>query len=272
MPTPKHLVIPRPGVDIHAWRYGPKGAPLVVLLHGAGVDHRLFDYQIEPLCSAGFQVLVLDQRGHGQSRGPNLKPFTIKDLARDAYAVINTITDQPFIIVGQSMGGFVAQFLTRCVPNRVLALGIIGSNNLFGRVTRLDNYALKLSPKWFSYWPWEDFKIRSARAASCTGKGQAYTYDAFSQLTKSEFVTIWGAVARALTPDQGYQVPVPLFLALGEHDQTGRVSESMLDWYKRMPEASFHLIPDAGHNANYDNPEAFNAALLAFLDSLHLTR
>lgn len=270
MSATEHLVIPRPGIDIHAWRSGATTLPLVVVLHGAGVDHHLFDYQIEPLCASGFQVLALDQRGHGLSHDPNLKLFAIRDLARDAFAAINTITNQPFVLIGQSMGGFVAQYITRCVPNRVYALCIIGSNNIFGPITRIDNYALKLSPKWIGYWPWEDFKIRSAQAASCTGKGQAYTYDAFSYLSPSEFATIWGAVANAITPDLRYRVPIPLFMALGEHDRTGRVRESMMDWRQRQPEASFHLIRDAGHNTNYDNPEVFNTALLGFLDSLNL--
>ena len=271
MPPIDHLQITRSGLTIHGWRSGEPDAPLVVLLHGAGVDHHLFDHQIEPLTEAGFQVLTLDQRGHGKSRDENLQPFTIQDLARDAFAAINTITDQPVVLIGQSMGGFVAQFLTRCVPNQVRALGIIGSNNIFGPVTRLDNYALKFSSKWIGFWPWEDFKIRSAQAASSTGKGQAYTYEAFSQLTQPEFVNIWRAVAHAITPDLRYQVSVPLFLTLGEQDNTGRVRESMLDWYRRLPEASFHLIRNAGHNANYDNPDQFNAALLHVLDSLDLT-
>lgn len=270
-PPADHLQITRKDLTIHGWRFGEPSSPLVVLLHGAGVNHHLFDHQIEPLTEAGFQVLALDQRGHGLSRDTQARPFTIKDLAKDAYAAINTITQDPFVIIGQSMGGFVAQFLTRCVPKRVRALGIIGSNNIFGPVTRLDNYALKFSPQWIGYWPWEDFKIRSAQAASSTGKGQAYTYDAFSQITQREFVNIWGAVAYAITPDLRYRVSVPLFLALGEHDNTGRVRESMVDWHRQLPEASFHLIRDAGHNANYDNPTAFNEALLPFLDSLDLT-
>lgn len=242
---------------------------MVVMLHGAGLDHHLFDQQIDPLCAAGFQVLTLDQRGHGLSREPTCTPFSIRDLARDAYAVINAFTDKPVVITGQSMGGFVAQYLARAMPNHVRALGVIGSNNIFGPVSRIDNFVLKFSPKWIGYWPWEDFKIRSAQASSCTGKGQAYTYDAFSQLSQSEFVNIWRAVSYGLTPDLRYHVSVPLFLALGEHDQTGRVSESMIDWHKRQPEASFHLIRDAGHNTNYDNPEDFNEMLIRFLNTLY---
>ncbi len=40
---------------------------MIVLVHRATMDHHTFDAQVPPLVEAGYRVLTLDLRGHGQS-------------------------------------------------------------------------------------------------------------------------------------------------------------------------------------------------------------
>ena len=56
----------RPGADVAFADTGASGA-VVVLTHGAGVDHSMFDAQIPVLMRHGYRVVVWDLRGHGQS-------------------------------------------------------------------------------------------------------------------------------------------------------------------------------------------------------------
>ena len=68
--TPQFLsehILERRGCPLHYWLGGPEGAPLVVLMHGATVDHRMFNPQVENLVH-DYRVLVWDARGHGKSQ------------------------------------------------------------------------------------------------------------------------------------------------------------------------------------------------------------
>ena len=52
----------------------------------------------------------------------------------------------------------------------------------------------------------------------------------------------------------------------GQLDHLGDIALSTRSWADREPLAEYAVIPAAGHASNLDNPAAFTAALLAFLD------
>jgi pimeloyl-ACP methyl ester carboxylesterase len=70
----------------------------------------------------------------------------------------------------------------------------------------------------------------------------------------------------ALRPEQDYRLPVPALLVHGQLDHLGDIAPSTRAWAQREPLAEYVVIPAAGHASNLDNPTAFTAALLAFLD------
>jgi pimeloyl-ACP methyl ester carboxylesterase len=70
----------------------------------------------------------------------------------------------------------------------------------------------------------------------------------------------------ALRPEQDYRLPVPALLVHGQLDQLGDIALSTRAWAQREPLAEYVVISAAGHASNLDNPAAFTAALLAFLD------
>jgi 3-oxoadipate enol-lactonase len=59
---------------------------------------------------------------------------------------------------------------------------------------------------------------------------------------------------------------VPALLVHGQLDHLGDIALSTRAWAQREPLAEYVAIPAAGHASNLDNPGAFTAALLAFLD------
>jgi len=69
----------------------------------------------------GRAFLRFDYSGHGESSGA----FTdgcIGDWAADAMAAVTTLTEGPQVLVGSSMGGWIALLLARAMPERVCAL------------------------------------------------------------------------------------------------------------------------------------------------------
>lgn len=72
---------------------------------------------------AGFSFLRFDYRGHGQSSG-DFRDGCISDWFDDALAVFDRLTTGPQILVGSSMGGWIALLLARARPERIQ--GIVG--------------------------------------------------------------------------------------------------------------------------------------------------
>jgi 3-oxoadipate enol-lactonase len=70
----------------------------------------------------------------------------------------------------------------------------------------------------------------------------------------------------ALHPESDYRLPIPTLLIHGDRDGLGDIASGTRAWAEREPLAEHATVPDAGHASNQDNPEAFTAALVAFLD------
>lgn len=71
--------------------------------------------------ATGRAFLRFDYSGHGQSSGDFLGGG-IGDWSRDAFAVIGALTEGPQILVGSSMGGWIALLVAQAMPDRVAGL------------------------------------------------------------------------------------------------------------------------------------------------------
>jgi pimeloyl-ACP methyl ester carboxylesterase len=88
-------------VDVTA----PKKDGAVVLLHGFPLHGGMWRAQRETL-SVGWQVIVLDFRGFGQSEETG--PFSIEDLADDTHGIVKRLGLGKIVLAGLSMGGYVS--------------------------------------------------------------------------------------------------------------------------------------------------------------------
>ncbi|MDB5660038.1 MAG: alpha/beta hydrolase [Cypionkella sp.] len=71
--------------------------------------------------AAGRGILRLDYSGHGVSSGEFLDG-AIGDWFEDALAVINAVTSGPLVLVGSSMGGWIALLVAKAIPERIAGL------------------------------------------------------------------------------------------------------------------------------------------------------
>lgn len=94
------------GTQIAYRAWGEHGASGIVLIHGGGAHSRWWDF-IAPLIADGRRVAALDLSGHGDS-GRRDK-YTLDQWAHEAVAVAeNAGIAAPPVVIGHSMGGFVA--------------------------------------------------------------------------------------------------------------------------------------------------------------------
>lgn len=92
------------GRTLSALRYGD-AAPVVTFLHGAGLNAHTWDATILAL---GLPALAIDLPGHGDSSWRPDAAYTARTLAPDVAIGVATWTEEPQLLVGQSLGGLTA--------------------------------------------------------------------------------------------------------------------------------------------------------------------
>jgi pimeloyl-ACP methyl ester carboxylesterase len=109
--------------DRLAWARLPGAEPGVVFLPGFRSDMQGSKaLALRDHCAArGQAFLRFDYSGHGESEG-RFEDGTIGQWAADAIAVFDTCMERPQVLVGSSMGGWIALLLARARPERVAAL------------------------------------------------------------------------------------------------------------------------------------------------------
>ena len=270
--TPAFLtgnVFERQGCPIHYWAGGSPKGPALVCLHGALMDHRMFNAQI-PYLVDDYRVLVWDARGHGRSQPIGLDRPLISDYVADLLALLDHAGVTKAILIAQSMSAYIAQHLLRLHPERVRALVLIGSTPISFRLTPLEYYALQYSVPLLGIWPYQSLKPYMARNTALQQDVYQYALSAMHQVNRPTFLKIWSAVSSAVRipgyPE--FKIEVPFLLTHGDGDRTGTIRRDGPRWAASDPHLEYVVIPQAGHNANQDNPDFFNRILLDFLRRL----
>jgi pimeloyl-ACP methyl ester carboxylesterase len=99
--------------------------PTVVLIHGAGFDHSAWALHSRYFAHHGRSVLVPDLPGHGRSAGPALR--TIAEMADWIAALLDAVRATSAQLIGHSMGSLIALETAARHPQKVSALGLIGT-------------------------------------------------------------------------------------------------------------------------------------------------
>jgi pimeloyl-ACP methyl ester carboxylesterase len=107
------------GVDAAA------GRPTILMLHGGGQNRFSWKNTGQVLADAGFHVVALDSRGHGDSdRAPDAD-YDVETLTADVMQVLDAI-GRPVILIGASMGGLTGILVAdRAGPDRVTRLVLV---------------------------------------------------------------------------------------------------------------------------------------------------
>lgn len=120
----------------------PSSAWTLVFLPGLTADHTLFDRQIAYF-SGRYSILVWDAPGHGASR-PFPLDFSLECQAQWLHDILSREGVQSFCLIGQSMGGYVAQCFLQRYPNEAGGFIAIDSAPLKRRyVTGAELWALR---------------------------------------------------------------------------------------------------------------------------------
>jgi len=244
MPTPvSHERVALNGIVLFVATYG-KGEP-VILLHGGAGNGDHFSNQVTAF-AAKFTVLVVDSRGHGRStKTPGALSYA--QMADDVVALMEHLKLPSASIVGWSDGGAIGLELALRHPTRVRKLVVVGQNATL---------AGGKSPG-----TTETFPAYFARCAADDAK-RSPTPDGYTSLLQA-LRAMWRTQPN-FTDAQLASITAPTLLIDGDHDEIVR-AEHLEHVAKLIPKAKLVFIPDASHFVMFQQPRAFNDAVLGFL-------
>ncbi len=140
------MQLPANGLAIEVDDQGPPGGPVVLLLMGLGMQLTAWPEElVQMLVARGHRVIRMDNRDVGLSQGfesagaPNLAwatlryllhlpvhaPYTLGDMAGDAFGVLDALGIDKAHVCGASMGGMIAQHMAAQRPDRITRLTLL---------------------------------------------------------------------------------------------------------------------------------------------------
>lgn len=255
------------GCGIHYWISYNGNRPWIILLHGACADHHLFDGQV-PALKGKYNLLLWDARGHGLSR-PMGDDFTIKLLTDDLVTLMNREGIEKASFIGQSMGGNIAQEIAFYHSDKVESLILADCTCNTNRFSKVKRYAMNLVPFITYICPWKVAQRICYRSGAVKKETREYLKQTFMKISKKDFIKIFSAATNCLHYEKGYKINKKIMLICGEYDYLGNLKKSMYRWASYEPKSEYHVLKNAGHSVNKENPEDFNKLMTEFLYDLY---
>lgn len=230
----------------------------IVLLHAFPMSSAMWEPQLAAL--KDYSVLTPDLRGFGAT--PLISPWLVEHAAAD---VLESFEGKA-VFVGLSMGGYVALQIAASAPERVKGLVLCdtraepdANENKAKRAAAID-FVRKNGVEAFL----GPFLKDSVHAQSAVGMLHAVAAKASPEAVMAALAAL---AARPDAVPGLSKIKVPTAVLVGSQDKITPLplSEAMRS---KIPGAELHIIPDAGHFSNAENPAVFNERLLSFLKRL----
>lgn len=246
----------------------------VVFLHGVGARADRWQRTLPAFAKAGFHCYAIDFPGHGFATKGHGPDYGTPGFAHFVAGVLDALGLEHPALVGTSLGGHVAAYLTQSHPHRVSALVLVGAVGLVPigpdagaairrSVQATDRASIRAKLELVledhtaidESWVTEEWRINNS-----PGAAQAFEHlgDYFAEQIDHDVV---GASLAKLTDR------IPSLLVWGAQDRivpldVGRAAQQLLG------AAPLVTIEAAGHAPYFEQPASFNQTVMAFLNRL----
>ena len=239
----------------------------LVFLHGVGGGHHAWEGQVPYFGKLGYPSHAWDQPGYGHS--PMVEPYDLEHVSTALARLIEALAEgEPVVLIGHSMGGMVAQEAYVRYPKLIKALALCFTSPAFaGGDSEFTKQfiAARIGPL-------DEGKTMAQIAAQLIPTMGSNSKLAEQIMAGVPPETYRKAVQLLTTFDRRKEllgITVPTLLIAGSEDKTAPPAV-MQKMAQKVPGAEYVLLEGCGHLGPMDRPDAFNAALLAFLKRYQL--
>ncbi|GKQ35954.1 alpha/beta fold hydrolase [Streptomyces sp. A012304] len=268
----------RTSVTLHFAERG-EGVP-VLALHGWNPDHRLMLGCLEPVFThrTGYRRLYPDLPAMGKSPAP--PTIASSDDMLDAVQdfVDDMIGDAPFLLIGESYGGYLARALAGSRPEQVLALALICpiGTAVDSAERRLpERQAVRSDPELLTSLDPRTADLFTDLAVVQTPTTLHRTREEVIPGLEAADTDAMARIAQRYTltqsPEGAEPFLRPALIITGRQDHIVGYADQF-DLLPHYPRATYAVIDTAGHNLQIEQPELFNALISEWLDRAAATR
>lgn len=246
----------------------------VTFVHGAGGSSSIWYKQVRDF-KKRFNVLILDLRGHGNSK-PSIKDtfnpkYTFDSITQDIVEVIEYVNVKKSHFVGISLGTILIRNLAEKRPDLVQSMimgGAIIKMNVRSQILmKLGNTFKSVVPYMLLYKLFA-FIIMPKKNHK---KSRSLFVNEAKKLYQKEFIR-WFTLTSEINPLLRFfrtkDIKIPTLYVMGEEDHL--FLPSIKNIVKLHPKASLFVIKKCGHVVNVEQPETFNSQTIRFISSLKI--
>ncbi len=264
-----------------SYRDTGKGMP-VVFLHPTPLDHDYWRPLLDDLLS--LRAIVPDLRGHGASelgaalpkgefaRVPDAPVLTMAQMAADTLVLLDKLEVREAVFVGCSIGGYVMLELWRRAPQRMRGLAFVCSKPQADAepalVKRAANIALARESGVAKIF---DSMVQLLLGETSRQRRPEIVAECRSRMTITTEAFIAVQAGLAARPDSiatVASIDKPVLAIAGGEDTA--VNPVDMEAFRAAPGGcDYHLLPDAGHFAAYEQPQKVAALLSQWLRNRH---
>lgn len=249
------------------------GEPLICFVHGFPFEGEMWRPQVDHLVARGHRCIAPDLFGFGRSDVPADKgEYSIPGYADQVAGLLEAIDAGPVVLVGLSMGGYIALDLVHRHPELVRALVLADTraeaDSDEGRQRRADQQSFlagggersslaegMLDALIGKQGPERERAIRLARAFMLATPVEGWIGALEAMRTRADATPWLGDIA------------VPTLVLVGMDDNLTPVAAATA-LTEGIPGAELVVLPDVGHVSNLEGPHEFTMALDRFLDGI----
>ena len=264
--------------------WGPRAAPVVILLHGFAQNAHSWDYTTLAL-GQKYRVISLDARGHGDSDWAADSDYATAAHQRDLDRFIEQFDGVPVTLIGLSMGGRTSYLYASRRPAKVRGLIIVDSgppgakapNSRQSGARRIMDFVTL--PDELDTWDEFVERIHQYNPRRSVQEVRDTLIHKVRQAPNGKWTWKYDRVLRrpdrpreVVSADEQWRrvedIACPTLVVRGaESDILARTTAS--EMAARMQNCQFVEVEGAGHLVPGDNPKRFIAVVTEWLDELH---
>jgi pimeloyl-ACP methyl ester carboxylesterase len=252
-------------VPVHYVEHGD-GSPVLVL-HGAGVDHREVMACLDPVLGAvtGYRRVYPDLPGMGRTPAP-VTIGSADDVLEVLLAFIDgVIGDQPLLVAGHSAGGYYAQAIAGRRPQQVVGLALLCP--LLAGIHNVPEHDVTYRSGNIGSDEFRDYF--TVQTAETLARYERYVEPGARLADESALGRIGERWELTTRPQDPAAYRCPTLLVTGRQDSMVGYARAW-DLLEHYPRATFALLDGAGHALPHEQPELLRALVTEWLDRVRV--
>jgi pimeloyl-ACP methyl ester carboxylesterase len=242
--------------------------PLVLCVPSMGDVRGEYRFLAPQLAAAGFRVISMDVRGHGETdaRWPD---YSVGPIGSDMLALIRALNAGPALIVGTSMAAGAGVWAAAEDPELVAGMVLIspfvrGGGNLLGKILAVA-FGRPWGPAaWLKYYA----SLYPTRKPADFNSYAAALKANLAEPGRIEAVQAMLRASKDASEQRLSAVKAPTLVLMGSKDPDFKQPEAEAQWVAHKLGTEYRMLAGAGHYPQAEMPEVTGPLVLSFLKSL----